>query len=83
MAFLIKGGEGALQFVACCDAMRRAARVLGREEASCAPFVDMCWPPRLHGCDAAIESDPIAFCPWCGKPIVPKSEVSAEGAGKI
>lgn len=75
MGFLIDGGESALEFVPCCEAMKRAARVMDRDESPCAPFVAMSWPPNLNGCDAAIEHDPIVFCPWCGKPVVRKRAV--------
>lgn len=72
MGILIDGGESSLEFIPCCDAMKRAALVLDRNEHSCAPFIDGHWPPMLNGCDAELERDPIVFCPWCGKPIVRK-----------
>lgn len=66
--------EGDLQFVACCEAMKRAARITKRDEHRCAPFVEYDWPPKLNGCDAELENDPIIYCPWCGKILVRKQD---------
>lgn len=78
MGFILKDGEEGLAYVVCCEAIGRAARVVKREEADCAPFLGECWPVKLYGCDAAIDRDPIRFCPWCGRAIVRKHHVSGE-----
>ena len=65
--------EGAVEFVLCCPAMRRAVGVDPRDEAACTPHFDSKGPVVINGCDGdSIQRDPLRFCPWCGREILPR-----------
>lgn len=64
--------ERAVEFVLCCPAMRRAAGVYPREEAPDAPRLSTSAPVTILCAGMCIERDPLRFCPWCGREILPR-----------
>jgi hypothetical protein len=64
--------EGAVEFVLCCPAMRRAVGVDPRDEAPDSPRLGAWAPVTVLCAGASIQRDPLRFCPWCGREILPR-----------